>query len=286
MEEEKDCDTCKHVDYHDPGGFENLPFLKYCEKKKKYIGYEDMNCDDWVPEIGLMEEKKDCDTCRYEELDFESMPCHECIMELRMQGTPKHWEPKCGDNPKEVCESIEPVKKELYDDGIIPIMKREEEISCTSCEHHAWKGVEDGDFNMKYHIHCQLLNKKIDGYKIMASDCSDYSKFEPIKEGFVVKNKNGSMKADGGKTRWELMVWDVLEEVAQVMTRGAQKYSPYNWQGLPKKRVQGATLRHIIADLMGEELDHEWGLPHLAHALCELIYWRWFEKHGVDNPDD
>ena len=160
------------------------------------------------------EEEKDCDTCRYEELYFEYMPCHEC-MESTMQGPPRHWEPKCGDNPKEVCESL-----------------------------------------------------------------------EPIKEGFVVKNKNGSMKADGGKTRFELLPWDLIEEIAQVMTKGAEKYSPYNWQGLPRSRLIGASFRHIVASIMGEELDHEWNLPHLAHAICELLYLRWMEKNGVDNPDD
>lgn len=65
-----------------------------------------------------------------------------------------------------------------------------------------------------------------------------------------------------------------LLDVAAVLTFGAAKYGPNNWQGLTDfdDRYYAAILRHVFALGTGEEIDPESGLPHLAHAACGLLF--------------
>lgn len=85
--------------------------------------------------------------------------------------------------------------------------------------------------------------------------------------------KTKAVKYDVGKPRMELLSPWVLVEVAKVMTHGAVKYEAHNWRnGFNWTRPIGAALRHITAWLEGEDLDPEWNLPHLAHAICCLMF--------------
>jgi hypothetical protein len=55
------------------------------------------------------------------------------------------------------------------------------------------------------------------------------------------------------------------------MAFGAQKYGDHNWRGgIKYTRLLGAAKRHIKAFNMGEDLDPESGLSHVAHAICCL----------------
>lgn len=78
-------------------------------------------------------------------------------------------------------------------------------------------------------------------------------------------------KADGGKPRVDLLPFAALTEVAHVMTFGAEKYAPYNWQGLSVSRLFAAALRHGFAWFRGEDLDPETGRSHLAHMACCVL---------------
>jgi hypothetical protein len=65
-----------------------------------------------------------------------------------------------------------------------------------------------------------------------------------------------------------------LLAIASVITLGAKKYEPYNWQKLDRfdDRFYAAALRHLLAWRGGELLDPETGLPHLAHAGCNVVF--------------
>lgn len=78
-------------------------------------------------------------------------------------------------------------------------------------------------------------------------------------------------KDDAGKPRTDLLPVDALIEVSHVLAFGAQKYAPYNWQGLSVSRLYGASLRHLWAWWRGEDADPETGHPHLAHAACCVL---------------
>lgn len=71
------------------------------------------------------------------------------------------------------------------------------------------------------------------------------------------------------------IVAKALGDVARVLHYGAEKYpSADNWRAVEgaATRYPSAALRHIMAHLNGEVTDPESGLPHLAHAICSLLF--------------
>jgi hypothetical protein len=81
-------------------------------------------------------------------------------------------------------------------------------------------------------------------------------------------------KFDSDKIRMDLIPFAPLEEIAKVLSYGSKKYADNNWQQVPEAipRYEAAMLRHISAYKQGQVLDHETGLPHLAHAGCCLMF--------------
>lgn len=77
------------------------------------------------------------------------------------------------------------------------------------------------------------------------------------------------VKFDTGKPRTDLLPFDALLEVADVLDYGAKKYAVRNWElGMSWGRLVAAALRHLFAWCSGEELDAESGKRHLAHFAC------------------
>ena len=88
------------------------------------------------------------------------------------------------------------------------------------------------------------------------------------------------IKHDQEKPRWDLLPLSAVEELVKVMTYGAGKYKPNNWQHVkPHSRYFAACLRHLTAHQAGELLDPETQLSHLAHAATNLIFLLYFEKN-------
>jgi len=87
-------------------------------------------------------------------------------------------------------------------------------------------------------------------------------------------------KYDAGKPRWDLLPLEPIKAVVDVLTFGAKKYAPNNWKKVarPRERYYAALQRHLYAWRLGEKKDPESGLPHLAHALCCLVFLAWFER--------
>jgi hypothetical protein len=92
-------------------------------------------------------------------------------------------------------------------------------------------------------------------------------------------------KFDGGKLRYDLIPPFAQEAMVEVLTFGAQKYAPDNWQLVPdsKRRYFAAMERHIWAWKKGEEVDPESGIHHLAHAMCCLAF---LYEHDVKYSKD
>lgn len=84
----------------------------------------------------------------------------------------------------------------------------------------------------------------------------------------------GGRKFDGGKLRYGLIPPLALAEMVKVLTFGAQKYEPDNWKKVPdsKNRYFDALERHLWAWKMGEQIDPESNIHHLAHAMCCLYF--------------
>lgn len=97
---------------------------------------------------------------------------------------------------------------------------------------------------------------------------------------------NQKYKFDGGKLRYDLYPIEAYEGCTRVLTFGAEKYSAESWKKVtPKSRYYAALMRHVIAQLKHENeggeglaLDEESGLPHLDHAMCNLVFYRELTK--------
>jgi hypothetical protein len=102
-------------------------------------------------------------------------------------------------------------------------------------------------------------------------------------DGKEVKPSLG-VKFDKDKPMWSLVPPGPMEEVVEVLTYGANKYSPDNWQHVddPDTRYFNAAMRHIWAWRQGEQFDAESHKSHLAHAVCCLLFLLAFDEDEDD----
>lgn len=93
------------------------------------------------------------------------------------------------------------------------------------------------------------------------------------------------LKYDAGKPPMTLLDRYALEQTALVLAYGAQKYARHNWRkGIEVSRLLDAAVRHIYAS-DEEHLDAESGLPHLAHAMCCIMFALRMTKDRPDMDD-
>lgn len=86
------------------------------------------------------------------------------------------------------------------------------------------------------------------------------------------------------KLRWDLLPMEQIEEIVKILSFGAKKYAPNNWQLVEDgvERYYAALLRHIVAWRKGEEIDPDSKLPHLSHAACNIIFLLYLTKNNKD----
>lgn len=79
---------------------------------------------------------------------------------------------------------------------------------------------------------------------------------------------------------------EVLLEWGDVFTYGEKKYARNNWlKGTDWHEFAGSALRHLLRWQMGEDIDPETGLPHLAHALWNVGALRAYQIRGLGTDD-
>jgi hypothetical protein len=85
-------------------------------------------------------------------------------------------------------------------------------------------------------------------------------------------------KFDQGKLRYDLLPWDCVEQVVDILTYGAKKYEAEDWKIVDdaSNRYFSALLRHLIAYKQGEDTDQESGKLHLAHVATNALFLLWF----------
>jgi hypothetical protein len=94
---------------------------------------------------------------------------------------------------------------------------------------------------------------------------------------------NYGHKDDSEKIKYDLIPPSTLHALAVVLTFGARKYAPRNWEkGLAWGRVFGALMRHLWAWWQGENADRETGYSHLWHAQCCLSF---LIEYEVTHPE-
>lgn len=104
------------------------------------------------------------------------------------------------------------------------------------------------------------------------------------------QEKGSGARFNGGKPDYALIPLCTLEDEAKVWAYGKQKYAAWNWaKGMAWSVPLACLLRHMAAWQRGEENDPESGLPHLAHAMCNLRMLTLYSKtypEGDDRPKE
>lgn len=109
----------------------------------------------------------------------------------------------------------------------------------------------------------------------------------PKTESGVVAVDGGGLRYNKGKLRYDLVPTDSMAEFVKVMTYGSIKYAERNWERGQKWSIPYAScMRHLNAWFAGEETDPESGLPHLAHALCNVFFLLSYQLRGMTTLDD
>jgi len=85
-------------------------------------------------------------------------------------------------------------------------------------------------------------------------------------------------KFDNGKLRWDLLPWDSVEQIVDILTYGEKKYDADSWKLVDdaENRYFSALLRHLIAYKQGEDIDQESSKLHLAHVATNALFLLWF----------
>jgi len=80
------------------------------------------------------------------------------------------------------------------------------------------------------------------------------------------------LKFDDDKLRYDLIMPEWETALAEVLTHGAKKYKPNNWQQGEIERYVAATMRHWNAYRSGEKTDPDSGFPHLWHVMTNIAF--------------
>jgi hypothetical protein len=104
------------------------------------------------------------------------------------------------------------------------------------------------------------------------------------------KEKGTGARYNDGKADYSLIPLCTLEDEARVWMYGRDKYAAWNWtKGMDWSVPYACLMRHMAAWQRGEENDPESGLPHLAHAMCNLRMLTLYSKNftaGDDRPKE
>jgi hypothetical protein len=126
----------------------------------------------------------------------------------------------------------------------------------------------------------------------MMEDTHEMLTFHPLQQngiGNIDSDAKGTgARYNNGKPRLSLIPMVTLYDEARVWEYGQKKYKAWNWaKGMDWSVPFECAMRHMAKWQAGEENDEESGLPHLAHAMCNLrmltLYSKTF-KEGDDRP--
>lgn len=103
----------------------------------------------------------------------------------------------------------------------------------------------------------------------------------------MIKADGKGLRRNQGKTRFALFPPDALWSIAEVFTFGSVKYEPRNWErGMSWSTCYDSLQRHMHQWWAGERYCSDSGLPHLAHAGCNILFLLAYELRGLTKFDD
>src|SRR5439155_16737068 len=94
----------------------------------------------------------------------------------------------------------------------------------------------------------------------------------------------GGARRSDRKPRFDLIPFEFLESVAEVLSAGAVKYGPYNWKRGQKDFFLDAWNHAFVHLQKFKEGDRR--EDHLAHLACNVAFMIWAVKNGIISQDD
>jgi hypothetical protein len=111
--------------------------------------------------------------------------------------------------------------------------------------------------------------------------------------GFVTKDSGQRQEFDTGakrdtqtgKPRYDLIPLTGLKRIAELYTRGAEKYDDNNWKkGIPYSRCYASAFRHLIQWAEGDQSeDHA---AAVAWNMLALMHYQETERHELDDMNN
>ncbi len=87
------------------------------------------------------------------------------------------------------------------------------------------------------------------------------------------EDKGEGLRYNSDKPRYDLLHPVAQAGIVSVLTAGANKYAPRNWErGMNWSTVLASLKRHIAAIELGEDYDQETGLLHIDHVQCNAHF--------------
>jgi hypothetical protein len=123
--------------------------------------------------------------------------------------------------------------------------------------------------------------------KILKSSAHDIKKedFEELRKK-MKRSEKGGIKDDEGLIRPIFLEPEFLEEMAYILTKGADKYGDFNWKGLSVDRIKNCLWRHMLKYLSGIYTDEKYpNGSHLA-AIAVNAMFLYILDEKVNNAND
>jgi len=164
----------------------------------------------------------------------------------------------------------------------------------SSCSRHelragcVWWEVDDPDApDLNDPPIPQVPTPKSDIRKIESTPDSPYVDLASFSETSATIKENPKDTIGSKKLPFSALPWAVIAEVAAGMGEGAIKYGKHNYEtvGVRHSIYFDATLRHLIADFLGEDIDPDSGVSHISKAIASLCVLRDAQMYGKCTDD-
>lgn len=145
--------------------------------------------------------------------------------------------------------------------------------------------IEPTEATPKGSVNVDIPHNAGGGLNVGMEDITDHLQYQHEDDSV-----HKGLRFNEGKKRFDLVHPWAHEQMVSVLTIGANKYLPRNWEsGMSWSSVMASLKRHLNAWEKGEDYDEETGELHMAHLACNAHFLTAYYKiypQGDDRPHE